>query len=276
MSRHFFAGVAMSAGLLFGSASVLAADATIQQVYEAADSGHLDRAKQMMRDVLRDHPNSGKAHFVESELLAKQGDLGDARSELAKARNLEPGLPFAKPAAVQELDNLLKAGSAHAAAASFIAPSHGGMPFGWIAAALMAVALIVFLTRQRSQSNMAGMTSPSSSAAYNYGYGTGPIPPQSTNYGGTPVSSGGLGSGLFGSLATGAAVGAGVVAGEALMHRVLDGSNGQSMVTPVPSPVWDNMQSREQSYDMGGNDFGLVDDTSWDDDASRSSGDDWS
>jgi len=86
-----------------------------------------------------------------------------------------------------------------------------------------------------------------------------------------PMSpSGGMGSGILGGLATGAAVGAGVVAGEALMHRLLDG--GQHADMPLTSPVNDPAQS---SYDMGGADFGITDDASWDD-ASAGGGDDWS
>lgn len=263
--KHFFAGVAISAGLLSGTVSALAADATIDQVYAAADGGHLDRAQQMMRDVLRDHPDSGKAHFVEAELLAKQGDLAGARSELTKAERLEPGLPFAKVTAVQELEGLLRADSLHAASASLVGAPHKAR-WGWIAAALMAVAMMAYLFRRRSAE-----TTP----YYGYGYGNGPAP-QSTSYGGAPVASGGLGSTLFGGLATGAAVGAGVVAGEALMHRVLDGGNAQSMVTPVPPPIWDDMQQRERNYDMGGNDFGLNDASSWEDGSAGSTSDDWS
>lgn len=280
MSRHFFshlfAGMAISASLLFGG-TAFAADATIEQVYAAADGGHLAQAQQMMRDVLRDHPDSGKAHFVEAELLAKQGNLAGARSELTKAERLAPGLPFAKVSAVQELEGLLRADNLHAAGTSLARASHGAS-WGWIAAALAAVAMFAYWIRQRARN---AATAPS----YGYAnYGSGPVP-QSAGYGSVPAASGGLGSGLFGSLATGAAVGAGVVAGEALMHRVLDGSNSQSMVAPLPSPVWDDMQQRERNDsndDMGGKDFGLNDDTSWDDgsggiaDSGNDSYDDWS
>ncbi len=32
----------------------------------------MDDAQRMMREVLQAHPDSGKAHFVDAELLAKQ------------------------------------------------------------------------------------------------------------------------------------------------------------------------------------------------------------
>lgn len=53
----------------------------------------------MMDKVLRDHPGSAKAHFVEAELLAKQDRLANAASELTTAERLAPGLPFANPQA---------------------------------------------------------------------------------------------------------------------------------------------------------------------------------
>ena len=45
---------------------VLAADPTVDQIYEQAREGHLDQAQQMMNQVLRDHPGSAKAHYVEA------------------------------------------------------------------------------------------------------------------------------------------------------------------------------------------------------------------
>lgn len=55
----------------------------------------MGEAQRMMREVLQNHPNSGKAHYVEAELLAKEGSLAQAANELATAEKLSPGLPFA-------------------------------------------------------------------------------------------------------------------------------------------------------------------------------------
>src|ERR1700729_1249413 len=86
------------------AAPVLAAsDPSIAQVYEAARTGHLDQAQQMMSQVLRDHPQSSKAHYVQAELYAREGNLGLARSELARAEQLDPGLSKENPRSVQEL-----------------------------------------------------------------------------------------------------------------------------------------------------------------------------
>src|SRR5271166_5764570 len=75
------------------------ADPTVHQIYEAATTGHLDQAQQMMDQVLRHHPNSSKAHFVQAELYAREGKTGLARAELKRAEELKPGLPDERPQA---------------------------------------------------------------------------------------------------------------------------------------------------------------------------------
>ena len=94
--------VVLAAGILING-PVSAAEPTIDQVYHAAEAGNFREAQRMMDEVLRDHPSSARAHYVESELLARQGRLSEAAAELRTAERLEPALPFAKPQAVQEL-----------------------------------------------------------------------------------------------------------------------------------------------------------------------------
>lgn len=284
MFHRIFHRLTIVTGAMLISAAALAADPTIQQVYEQANAGHLAQAQQMMATVLRDHPNSGKAHFVEAELLARQGRLNNAQNELTSAERLEPGLPFAKPAAVQELKSLLSAGSSRAVsssasfapAAAALDATHGGFSWNIIILALALVALFAYFFNRRTRTVMQPVQpAPSYGGGYS-GYSAG-----TPAYGSGPMApSGGMGSGILGSLATGAAVGAGVVAGEALMHRVFDGG-GQSGLTSVASGTsavgagdWSRISpDPEQNYDMGGNDFGLNDDSSWD---NSSGGDDWS
>src|SRR5262252_7779712 len=87
------AAVALVAG------SAFAQEPTLHEVYQAAQSGNMSEAQRMMKEVLRAHPDSAKAHYVEAELLAKQGQLAAAATELNTAERLEPGLSFAKPEA---------------------------------------------------------------------------------------------------------------------------------------------------------------------------------
>jgi hypothetical protein len=89
-----------------------AAAPSIDQVYQAAKAGNYTQAQTMMDQVLREYPNSAKAHFVEAELLTKQGKLAAARHEFDTAQKLDPSLSFAKPEALQELKSRLAGGSA--------------------------------------------------------------------------------------------------------------------------------------------------------------------
>jgi len=72
-------------------------------------------------------------------------------------------------------------------------------------------------------------------------------------------------------LATGAAVGAGIVAGEELMHHFTDHDRERDVVYETPPSNNDNWNRPD---DMGGNDFGVSDSSSWDS-GSSSGGDDW-
>src|SRR5947209_6057750 len=98
----------MMLAVVLSAASLLAVpahaqDATLDQVYRAASSGNLAQAERMMDQVLRDHPNSAKAHYVQAEILARQGRMSPAQTELATAERLQPGLSFAKAESVQDL-----------------------------------------------------------------------------------------------------------------------------------------------------------------------------
>src|SRR5579864_8369520 len=83
------------------------ADPTMHQIYETAQSGNLTQAQHMMDQVLRDHPQSAKAHYVAAELYAREGNLASARQELSTAQTLEPGLPFVRPEALGSLQRQL-------------------------------------------------------------------------------------------------------------------------------------------------------------------------
>ena len=100
----------MGAGIGFAMAQ---AEPTMNQIYQAAQAGKLDEAQVMVQQVLISHPNSAKAHYVQAELFARQGLASRGRDALTLADKLAPGLPFAKPEAVQALraQLALKAGA---------------------------------------------------------------------------------------------------------------------------------------------------------------------
>jgi clan AA aspartic protease (TIGR02281 family) len=125
--RSFFAvSFAITASTVAAYRHVAAADAdpTVHQIYEAASSGHLEQAQAMMDQVLRDHPNSSKAHFVQAELYAREGKTDLARAELNRAEELKPGLPDEKRQSVQALKAEL--GLAHPAANRIPLAREGG------------------------------------------------------------------------------------------------------------------------------------------------------
>ena len=271
MLRRTLIALTMLTLLAAAGGPAFAADPTMHEVYQAAEAGDYKQAQAMMDQVLRDHPNSAKAHFVEAELLAKQGRLSDAQRELGTAERLDPSLGFAKPQAVQELKARLA--PAYAVRQPAAAAPAGGFRWGPLLLLVGIVALVVIAIRafrSRPQYTPQGQPLP--------GYGGGAAAAQPYGMGGVgPVQpSGGMGSGILGGLATGAAVGAGVVAGEALMHRVLDGGHrpDDGLSSLANAEIGSMPSMGEPQYDMGGDDFGVNDSSSWDD-ASGGGGDDW-
>jgi hypothetical protein len=286
--RNLVAGSLVAAALSFGLAGAPAwaadADPSVQQIYEAARSGHLDQAQQMMNQVLRDHPESSKAHYVQSELYAREGNLGLARSELARAEQLDPGLTKENPRAVQELKGQLglvrrnegSFGGITSPASSGPASAH----FPWGTVVILALVVGVFwmlFRRRRSYVQYPAGSAPGGGAYGPGGYaGPGPGP----GYGGPGgVAGGGIGSNIAGGLAGGLAAGAGIVAGEELAHHFLDGDRRQGL---PPAADDGSFGSGNPNADMGGSDFGVNDPGSWDDGSSGGGdpgggggGDDW-
>jgi uncharacterized protein len=155
--------LAIAALLGFGLAMAQTApgEPTLKQIYDTAQAGQLDKAQTMVQQVLVLHPNSAKAHFVQAELFARQGQLPKAREALAAADKLAPGLPFAKSEAIQSLRAQLDAKSPAPAVKSPSANSFGvtpakppaapaNTPWGLILlAGGAALALVVFLIRRK-------------------------------------------------------------------------------------------------------------------------------
>lgn len=275
MSRNALLSCLLVAGITFAGYSLAADEPTLHQIYQAADAGRLIEAQGMMDKVLRDHPNSAKAHFVDAELLVKQGRIANAQVELNQAELLAPGLSFAKTDAVENLKRHIA--SAHTTA-QVVQSAHAsqsgtasGIPWGLVLVALGLIAAIVFFVQSMSRRN-ANLLPAGGGAAYGNGFGSGaPLQPYGAG-GATPAmgpTAGGIGSGMLGGLATGAALGAGMVAGQALMHHFTDGNRNESGQSPFPS----SLESDMTPNDMGGSDFGISDSSSWDD--SSSGGSDW-
>ena len=231
------------------------ADPTSQQIYAAAESGHLDQAQRMISQVLADHPTSGQAHYVQAELYAREGKTALARSELSAAEQLKPGLPFANSRSVQELKAQLGL-TGGTVSPMMMRSVPAARPFPWgtvlILAGVVALLLMVFRRRNTYVQQYPGAGPGMGGAPGTYGPG---------GYGPAPMGGGGVGSGIAGGLASGLAVGAGVVAGEELAHHFLDGGHSGSVIPPAEAG-----DSGAGNSDMGGSDFGMNDPGSgWDD-----------
>jgi hypothetical protein len=284
--RWFTVALLLSWGL-----AIAQGEPSLNEVYATAQAGKLDKAQVMMQQVLIAHSSSAKAHFVQSELYARQGNVAKARDALTTAEKLAPGLPFAKPEAVAALQARLSSpppANSAATSPSFTAakaqtPQSSN---SWLLPAALAAAVVAagyFFFRKTSPvqnfnqpgigSGLAGpqtfgsAVSPGAAVQQPYGmpaYGTQPY--------GQPASSG-LGGKIMGGVATGLAVGAGVMAAEAIGRSLTGGhgSNTNNEYSSLASP-----QNAPDNFAMGGNDFGVIDASSWDDAASvDSGGGDW-
>jgi hypothetical protein len=258
--------VFVGAAMVFGVA-MAQSDPTLNQVYEAAQAGRIGQAQDMMKQVLRDHPRSGKAHYVEAELLARQQLFAQARQELSVAETLSPGLPFAKPSAVNALRSELSAatpvaresGFRTADAASISSPV-SSFPWG-LALGFGGLAAVLFVFMRQRRPAAGAM----SSAAYPPGQGLQPgaVPGAPTAPYGQPgygQAAPGMGSNLMGGLVTGLAVGAGVVAAEQIGHRLFGSDHAQGM----PAAGGNQIFPLDENQRMGGDNFGIADGGGWD------------
>ncbi len=300
---RFMRAALLSIGLAFAALTSFAAgEPTIAQIYDAAKTGKVEQAQQMIEQVLRDHPKSAKAHYVQAELFGVQGRLTEGQQELAKAEALDPGLPFAKPQAVSALRERLKQGGPNASvkpktgslaadagidgvgaakggttvrpAVESAAPrveaqaSHKGFNLPWgtlimIGAGLAALFLI--FRRKPAQTFQAPAG----------GYPMGAQPAGGPYAGG--VAQPGGGSNIMGGLATGLAVGAGVLAATEIGRRVFSHddeprTSGGSHDSSSSAPSGSGYLPMDANADMGGNDFGISDAGSWDSGGSSDSG----
>lgn len=254
--------VGVCASLVLLTSNTVFAEATLPEVYQAVQAGQLAKADVMIKEVLKNHPNSAKAHYVAAELYLKEGKLEAARSHFLQAENLAPGLPFAQAESVQKLQTQL-ASSAGAPVAG--TSSIFSNPLFWGLIAILVVGIIIVLKR-RKRDAVEVYNAP---AAGYPGTPGGPAPyPGAPGGPGYPGAPGGAGSGLMGSLATGAALGAGMYAGQALASHLM-GGNASNPNNPG------NFGNNPNMNQVGGPamddpNFGVRDASSWDDGGSSS------
>jgi hypothetical protein len=290
----FLISAALALSAAFAGNAALAAEPTVDQVYQAAQAGRYIEAQGMLDEVLKAHPTSAKAHYIQAQVYARQGMLNKAKDELASADKLDPAGKYASPASVKELRDLIAARPAVPAlntqqsTGSYSPPAvqqrlpqpaqpERGFPWGIVFIGVGLVAFIVWVTRmmnrragdmmqQQPQApqgggmfggyNNGGNMQSYPGGAYGGGGGYGP------GYGPAPAP--GMGSRIMGGLATGAAVGAGIVAGEAIARQFTHDDSRNANAATSGGDSWSNNSPAPSNYDMGGNDFGVSDSSSWD------------
>lgn len=275
--------------LLGAGLAIAQSEPNMGQIYAAAQSGKLDEAQVMIQQVLLAHPKSSKALFVQAELYARQGKLDNARASLASADSVAPGLPAIKPEAVRALRAQLSARPAAVYPANvpahYAAPQRPMQPSStsWAMPLLLAGGVMVagyFFFRRRNPEpaamqgaygNPNGLNGPQT-----FGMGGGSAQPAYPPTGyppqGYPQPAGaGLGGRIMGGVATGLAVGAGVMAAEAIGRNLMGGHNN-GIASTGDNFGNNNYQPLDTNRDMGGANFGVNDAGSWDDGGSADAG----
>ncbi|MBI2799587.1 MAG: hypothetical protein HYX63_04780 [Gammaproteobacteria bacterium] len=249
--------------VICGFTTVASALPTIHQISEAAQSGDLNHAQKMIDEVLTARPNSAKAHYVAAEVAAKAGQLERGREELAKAEQFAPGLPFAKPAAVAELNSLLGRTSSSSEPKLPMMFKRAGNNFG-IGTLLIGGALLLLIINWLRRRSVGAVSPP-------LGSNGGLAPANSGPYANSAPSGGGFGSSLASGIGTGLGIGAGLAAGEALAHGLMGGDRNRSS----SAGLVDDETNRSYTPGDASPDFGIEPDAqaSWDNDAGGSSDD---
>ncbi len=211
-------------GTLLLAKPAAAQDASPAQIQGMITAGQDTQAIQALDNVLAAHPKSGVGWYLLAEAYDAQNNEDAAGSALNMAARTNPGLPFADPQRLAELQ-------AHIAAAQPRSSGHTVMLV--IGGLLLLMIVLRFLPGRDAGSR-------------NYGY-TAPPPPPGTppyGFGYGPNTGGGLGSALMGGLAAGA----GFAAGE----RIIDGMMGQPSQQPGPDQSRDDGLTGNPGWDGTG------------------------
>lgn len=269
---------------LFSVALAVTAADSPKDVQALIARGDYAGAEAMLRQAVSEHPQSAKAHYVLAEVLAHEGNIGDAKAEAGKAASLDPSIRFTDPTRFQQFQGKLNQALAPASvtrtperqaaygapAPTEAAPRAGTFPLTGLLVIGGVIALIAFLWSRRRRA----AAPPYPNAPY--GAPQQPPPPPyggypgyGNNYAPPPTSSG-----------TGAAVAAGLggLAAGALLDEAFRSHRGEEPVrdagfvggtNDAPSSsqqAYDDL--RDEPIDMGNND------SSWDQGGSDDSGSD--
>jgi len=268
----------------------------LEQVQEEVRLGHLTNAESMMREVVAARPGSARAHYVYAEILARNGNFGEAAAQARLARSADPQISFTDPEKFKAFEQLLQRerGASSGQGQQAQAPSRGAPPQtrfdgsaagpertsgsgvpGWVwVVGLGVVGVVAWRAAQRRRAAAAlggaGAYGPAGGPA-----GYGPQGPGGVAYGqpqpgqpgyapyGPPAS-----AGRSGMLGTGLAAAGGFAAGmlaDRMFHDRPDqpGSGaldnlgpGAGGVGPFVDPAATELETRPVDFGTGGDDWG--------------------
>jgi hypothetical protein len=228
----------LSIGLLAAACSLALALPSPKDISAAVDAGDLARAETLWHEVLKEKPNSAKAHYELGEVLARAKRYDEALVQLNQARAIDPALKFAsspdkfsqtvdkvsaaaaaaKPAAPSQ--NLNPAPAAPARSNLAPAASAASFPTGYVVGGIILLVLLFVLIR-RSQ---APRPLPAPMGAYpsapGYAPGGAMAPAPYGGYGAQPQAGSGIGGAVLGGVA-------GLAAGYAL-SKAMEGGNANA------------------------------------------------
>jgi hypothetical protein len=182
-----------------------------------------------------------------------------------------PGLPFAKPEAVLALRAQLTASPAQAAPLTTLShaspASTTGNANSWLlpvllTAGVMVLGYFVFRKKPSAPPEQMPIYTGGLNGPQTFGMGGGAVmqPPYGQpGYG--QAAGTGLGGKIMGGVATGLAVGAGVMAAEAIGRNLMGSHEGHDNRSNYAN---NDFNTATSNADMGGQDFGVNDTGSWD------------
>lgn len=193
---------AVSTLILVFLSSVALALPTPRDIETAVKAGQLTQAEGMLHEVVKEKPNSARAHYELGQVLAREGRNPEARQELQEAERIDPSLKFASdPRRFHELMDKIPAAAPtarQAPAASRAAPAESPFPWGYVLLG-GGILMVIWLVARRAASApparmLMGTAGGGTATAGGYGYGPGyGVPPQG---GGS-----GIGGAVLGGLA---------------------------------------------------------------------------
>ena len=260
-----------------------------RDVQAALQQGNYALAEQDLRQAISEHPQSAKAHYVLAQVLAHEGNIGDAAKEANQAKQLDPQLGFTDPARFERFQAELHQALAPAAVRGevvqrishpMVQVEHRHFHMLWLILGLLVVVGVFMLFRRNARGAGSGYEqrgyAPPPTGAPN-GYGAG-YPPSAPPYPPQPPAAGsGLGGAFVGGLAGGVLGAAAVEMFENHERRVDQGGfggsqpfGGQPGSFPTNDPqgqAYDDLRS--SPVDMGNDDDSWgggsfdTDDDSW-------------